>query len=70
MRTPACLETKTTTLLKVELGRDVTGHEDIADLVSGALEVFARARAFFHTVAYICIGDPTMFDLQTAHTVS
>ena len=70
MRTLACLETKTTTLLQVEPGRAVTGHEIVSDLVSGSLEVFARVRAFFHTVAYVCIGDPTMFDLQTGHTVS
>ena len=47
----------------------MTGHEVVSDLVSGSLEVFARVRAFFHTVAYVCVGDPTMFDLQTAHTV-
>ena len=70
MRTLACLETKITALLQVEPGRAVTGHEVVSDLVSGSFEVVARVRVFFHTNAYVCVGDPTMFDLQTAHTVS
>ena len=27
-------------------------------------------RAFFHTVAYVCIADPIMLDFQTARTAS
>ena len=70
LRTLACLETKSTTLLNVQPGRAVEGVEVATDHVFGATEVYLRVRAFFHTVAYVCIADPTMFDFQTAMTAS
>ena len=48
----------------------MNGHEVVSDLVSGSLEVFARVRAFYHTIDYVCPGDPSMLDSQTDHTVA
>jgi len=70
LRTLACLDKKSMTLLQVQPGKAAEGIEVISDSVTGPMEVFRRARAFFHTVAYLCIADPSMFDLQTAVTAS
>ena len=70
LRTLACLDKKSMTLLQVLPGKAAEGIEVISDSVTGPMEVFRRARAFFHTVAYLCIADPSMFDLQTAVTAS
>ena len=62
----ACLETKTATLLQIEPGEAVKGVEIAADTVAGHWQIYMRVRAFVYTCAYVCITDPSMFDLQTA----
>ena len=66
LRTMACLETKTATLLQVEPGEAVKGVEIAADTVAGHWQIYMPVRACFYTCAYVSIADPTMFDLQTA----
>jgi len=70
LRTMACLETKTATLLQIEPGEAVKGVEIAADSVAGHWQVYIRVRAFFFTCAYVCVADPSMFDLQTANAAS
>ena len=70
LRTMACLETKTATLLQIEPGEVVKGIEIASDSVAGHWQVYMRVRAFFFTCAYVCAADPSMFDLQTANAAS
>lgn len=70
LRTLACFETKSTTLLNIQPGKAVEGVEVASDHVCGAIEVYLRVRAFFHTTAYVCIADPTMLDFKTEMTES
>ena len=53
LRTLACFETKSTTLLTIQPWKAVEGVEVASDHVFGAREVYLRVRAFFHTVAYV-----------------
>ena len=46
LRTMACLETKTATLLQIEPGEAVEGLEVAADTVSGHWQIYMRVRAF------------------------
>ena len=70
LRTMACLETKTATLLQIEPGEVVKGIEIATDSVAGHWQVYMRVRAFFFTCAYVCAADPSMLDLPTANTAS
>ena len=57
LRTMACLETKTATLLQIEPGEAVKGVEIAADSVAGHWQVYIRVRA--------CSSLARMFALQT-----
>ena len=70
LRTMACLEIKTATLLQIEPGEAVKRVEIAADAVAGHWQVYIRVRACFFTCAYVCVADPEMFDLQTANAAS
>ena len=51
-------------------GQAVTASSIDIDVVVVPLEVFMRARAWFMTMAYICIRTPAFMDFQTAIFVS
>ena len=69
LRTMACLDTKIATLLQIEPGEAVKGVEIASDTVAGHWQVYIRVRACF-TCAYVCVAEPSMFDLQTANAAS
>ncbi len=56
----ACLETKSATLLQIELRKVV---EVAADTVSGHWQIYMRVRACSYTCGYVSVSDATMADL-------
>ena len=56
----------TGTMLNTVPGQAVTASPVVVDVVVLPIDVFSRARAWFMTMAYIAIRNPSFFDLQTA----
>ena len=70
LRTMDRMSKQKTLVMQVTPGRPLETGEVMLDEINSAVEVYRRARAFFHTCAYICIPKPEFFDLQTAMAVS
>jgi len=47
-------------------GQAVSATTVDIDVLPNSMEVFTRARAWFVTLAFVSIGNPKWFDLQTA----
>ena len=45
-------------------GEPIVVEEFVADEVFTSMQIFERSRAFFSTVAYVCVNDPSFFGLQ------
>jgi hypothetical protein len=54
------------TMLAVFPGRHTEAASSNADMVSGPMEVFMRARAWFMTMSFCSVGTPDFLDLQVA----
>ena len=54
------------TLLNIVPGNAPETHEVIADSVNKPVDLYLRIRAWFNTMAFICIRRPEFFDLKTA----
>ena len=68
LRTQCSLTSSSKLAMPRELkpGVPIVMEEVIADEVMSSIQCYERGRAFFSTVAWVCIADPSMFSFQDA----
>jgi len=71
LRTMDRLSKKKDLVMTVAAGRSMEAEEVVRDAISVPIEIYKRARAYFWTIAFICVRNKrAWFDLQTAMLIS
>ena len=70
LRPLSCSDKATKATMNIVPGQVVEAGEVIVDSVHRPVELYSRIRAYYMTVAYVCIRNRAFFDLQSSIAVS